>query len=77
MSDTTPSRDWGFAAVTTIAALIAACIGCATGIALFWTLTYSDPSALVHTLVLFAITANIAMLVLVATALYRAHRRQP
>ena len=71
----TRSRDYGFAAVTTIAALIALCVGCGTGVALFWATTYNDPAALVHTIVLFLIVADIALVVLAAVALVRAYKR--
>jgi membrane protein YdbS with pleckstrin-like domain len=69
--DTTQPRAWGFAAVTTIAALIALCIACGSAIALFWAMTYSDPDAMTHTLVLFAVVVDIALIVLIPAALYR------
>jgi enoyl-CoA hydratase/carnithine racemase len=74
-ANTTQPRAWGFAAVPTIAALIAACVGGGVGVALFWATTYSDPSALMHTLVLFLVVADIALLVLIAAALFLAYRR--
>jgi divalent metal cation (Fe/Co/Zn/Cd) transporter len=74
-TDTTRTHNWGSAAVTTIAALIAACVGGGVGVALFWATTYSDPVAMAHTLVLFLIVTDIALMVLVSTALIYAYRR--
>ena len=71
MSDTTQTPAWGFAAVTTIAALIVLCVACGSAIALFWARTYSDPIAMTHTLVLFAIVVDTALIVLIAAALCR------
>jgi hypothetical protein len=72
---TSQLRSWGFAAVTTIAALIALCVGCGTGVALFWATTYNEPAALAHTLVLLMAVADIALIVLISVALYRSYRR--
>lgn len=69
------ARSWGLAAVTTIAALIAFCVAGGVSVALFWATTYNEPGAMKHTLVLFAIVTDIALIVLIAAALYRAYRR--